>query len=152
MSHFEGTVAELLERGVAVRFAASGDSMHPSIRHGEHVHVAPVEWSSLRVGDVVLARAKRGLTAHRIVKLNVGRASARLNVGRASARPGGLKPALRSITTRGDNAVQRDAELSQTAILGRVTHIERDGATIAVPAAPFRRNLLSLSRLIRSLV
>ena len=130
MTQFEPTVADLLGRGVTVRFQASGDSMHPSIRSGEHVHVAPVEWSSLRAGDVVLARAKRGLTAHRLVNITAGTA-----------------------TTRGDNARQRDATVPKTAILGRITHIERDGATVAVPAARrVRRILLSLSQLIRSLV
>jgi hypothetical protein len=134
MSAFESTVTDLLARGVAVRFAASGDSMHPAIRHGEHVYVAPVDWSSLRVGDVVLARAQRGLTAHRLVKVAAGLA-----------------------TTRGDNAAARDAAVSQTAIIGRITHVERDGATVAVPrprlrvaARRVRRNLLSLSQLIRS--
>jgi hypothetical protein len=127
---FENTVADLLGRGVSVRFQASGDSMHPSIRNGEHVHVAPVEWSSLRVGDVVLARARRGLTAHRLVKVAAG-----------------------AVTTRGDNAIARDAALPHDAILGRITHIERDSVTVPVPPAPFltfRRNLVSLSQLIRS--
>lgn len=137
MTTFASTVADLLGRGVAVRFQASGDSMHPSIRNGEHVHVAPADWASLREGDVVLAVAKRGLTAHRIVDITA-----------------------RAAITRGDNAMQRDAAVSQTEIIGRITHVERDGATVAVPAPPrlriaarrVRRNLLSLSQLIRSLV
>ena len=136
MTLFESTVVDLLGRGVSVRFQASGDSMHPSIRNGEHVHVAPVEWSSLRTGDVVLARAPRGLTAHRLLKLGAG-----------------------AVTTRGDNAVAPDAALPPNAIIGRITHIERDGNTVAVPAAPspfrlvtrrVRRNRLSLAQVIRS--
>ena len=104
--------------------------MHPSIRNGEHVHVAPIEWSMLRVGDVVLARAQRGLTAHRLVKITADAA-----------------------TTRGDNAQQRDAAVSKNAIIGRITHIERGGSTVAVPSARrVRRILFSLSQLIRSLV
>ena len=127
MTAFESTVTELLGRGITVRFQASGDSMYPSIRNGEHVHVAPVEPSSLRIGDVILARAQRGLTAHRLVKLAGGAA-----------------------TTRGDNAIGHDAAVPFNEILGRITHIERDGAMLKVPATPFRRNLLSLSQLIRS--
>lgn len=127
MTAFESTVTDLLGRGIAVRFQATGDSMYPSIRNGEHVHVAPVEASSLRIGDVVLARAPRGLTAHRLVKLTAG-----------------------AVTTRGDNAVARDAAVPYNEIIGRVTHIERDGVTVKVPAAPFRRTLISLSQLIRS--
>jgi len=132
---FESTVVDLLGRGIAVRFQATGDSMYPSIRNGEHVHVTPIDWASLRIGDVVLARARRGLTAHRLVELGAGAA-----------------------TTRGDNAIARDAALPHNAIIGRITHIERDGATVAVPApSPIdfaarsvRRNLSSLSQLIRS--
>lgn len=135
MTAFESTVGDLLGRGIAVRFQASGDSMYPSIRNGEHVHVAPVEWSSLRPGDVVLARAGRGLTAHRLVKL-----------------------AKDAVTTRGDNAISRDAAAPRNAIIGRITHVERNGSPVAVPGAllPIRlarrikRNLLSLSQLIRS--
>lgn len=135
---FEHTATEILRRGVAIRFQALGDSMHPSIRNGEHVHVAPAGARSLRLGDVILARAARGLTAHRIVKL-----------------------AGKSITTRGDNALQRDTTLDLDAILGHVTHIERQGATVTVPSAPLRirviarrlhRHLSSLSQLIRSFV
>jgi phage repressor protein C with HTH and peptisase S24 domain len=135
---FERTAVEILRRGVAIRFVATGDSMHPSIRHGEHVHVAPADPHSLRIGDVVLARAERGLTAHRIVQLMSD-----------------------AVTTRGDNALRRDAALDPHAIIGRVTHVERDGAPVAVPSAPprfrvaahrVRRHLFSLSQLIRSFV
>lgn len=130
MKSFETTIEDVLRRGVAARFFATGDSMHPTIRNGEHLHVVPVDWSSLRVGDVVLARAKRGLTAHRLVALTAGTA-----------------------TTRGDNAVRRDAAVSKNEIIGRITHVERDGATIAIPGVRrLRRIRLSLSQIIRSLV
>lgn len=138
MSAFESTAADILRRGIAIRFRALGDSMHPSIRSGEHVHVAPAEPRSLRQGDIVLARATRGLTAHRVVRVTPS-----------------------SITTRGDNALIRDAALHHSAILGRITHIEREGATVTVPTAPLRirviarrlhRHLFSLSQLIRSFV
>ena len=135
---FERTAAEILRRGLAIRFLATGDSMHPSIRHGEHVHVAPVDARALHIGDIVLARAERGLTAHRIVQLMSD-----------------------AVTTRGDNALRRDAALPPNAIIGRVTHVERGGASVAVPSAPLRirvaahrvrRHLFSLSQLIRSFV
>jgi signal peptidase I len=115
MKVFEKTVTELLRHGVAVRFCATGDSMHPSIRSGEHVHVAPADARALRVGDIVLARATRGLTAHRVVKV-----------------------ASQSIITRGDNALLGDAALRYEDVLGRVTFVERDGAPVPVPSAPAR--------------
>jgi len=134
---FEKTLTELLGRGVAVRFCATGDSMYPSIRHGEHVHVAPAERRTLRRGDIVLTRASRGLTAHRIVRIT-----------------------STSITTRGDNSIGRDAALDHQSVLGRITHVERKGATVTVPSAPLRvrvlarrlhRRLFSLSKRIGSI-
>jgi signal peptidase I len=138
LKSFESTIADVLRRGVAARFHATGDSMHPTIRSGEHLHVAAVVARSLRVGDVVLARAPRGLTAHRVVRLT-----------------------RESIITRGDNALRRDGALRPSDILGRITHVEREGATVTVPSAPLRirvvaqrvrRHLFSLSQLVRSLV
>jgi signal peptidase I len=138
LNSFENTIADVLGRGVAARFHAAGHSMHPTIRSGEHLHVTTAEARSLRVGDVVLARAARGLTAHRIVRLS-----------------------RETIITRGDNALTRDAALRHSDILGRITHVERQGATVTVPTAPLRirvvartlrRHLLSLSQIIRSLV
>jgi signal peptidase I len=139
MTPFESTIVDVLGRGVAARFHATGDSMHPTIRSGEHVHVAPAHPRSLRVGDVVLTRATRGLTVHRIIRVT---------------------PHL--ITTRGDNALVPEAAVPHHNVLGRVTHVEREGATVTVPTAPLRirvvarnlqRNLLlSLSQIVRSLV
>lgn len=115
MSTFESTVVDLLRDGISVRFRASGDSMHPSLHCGDHVHVAPVAPAALLIGDVVLAKAPRGLTAHRIVRVT----------GEA-------------VTTRGDNALRSDAPLPPDAILGRVTSVERRGAFLLLPPAPAR--------------
>jgi len=113
---FESTVVDLLARGHAVRFRANGDSMYPTIRSGEHVCVAPVDReSALRVGDVVLARAHRGLTAHRIVNLRSN-----------------------DIVTRGDNSIYHDSALQQHSVIGRVAHVERNGIPVAVASAPLR--------------
>ena len=138
MNSFESMIADVLRRGVAARFHATGDSMHPTIRSGEHLHVKAVDTRSLRVGDVVLAHASRGLTAHRVVRLT-----------------------RETIITRGDNALRRDGVLHPSDILGRITHVEREGAAVTVPSAPLRirvvahrarRHLFSLSQLIRSFV
>jgi phage repressor protein C with HTH and peptisase S24 domain len=130
VTKFEAAVTELLTNGHGVRFVATGDSMYPSIRSGEHVHVAPANAASLRVGDVVLARAHRGLTAHRVVQV-----------------------ALNTITTRGDNALERDAALSHKDVLGRITLVERGGSQIAVPSAParFRVAARRVARIVLSL-
>jgi len=135
---FETTITDVLGRGVPVRFHATGQSMLPAIRSGEHMHVSPLGGAPLRIGDVVLARSGGRLLAHRIVRMSA-----------------------QSVITRGDNAHRTDPSLSPGDILGRVTHVERDGAPVAVPAAPVRMRavarklrwqLFSLSQLIRSVV
>ncbi len=130
---FESIVAHLLERGVAVRFRARGDSMHPTIRCGEHVRVFPLDASALACGDIVLARHPRGLTAHRVVRIE--------------RRNGGIA----AVTTRGDNALVADPILTLSALLGRVEQVECNGAPAVVSAAPSRLHVLArhFARLIR---
>jgi phage repressor protein C with HTH and peptisase S24 domain len=94
---FEDTVVDLLGRGIGVRFRATGDSMHPTIRCGEHLHVEPVDAAALSRGDVVLARLARGFTAHRIVRIDGAR-----------------------IITRGDNCSEDDPEFKASDVLGRI--------------------------------
>jgi phage repressor protein C with HTH and peptisase S24 domain len=95
-------IADLLARGHSVRFRASGDSMHPIIRHHDHLLVEPVQ--TILRGDVVLALADRGLTAHRVIEI------------RGDA-----------VIMRGDNAPAPDATIARGRILGRVTFAERHG-------------------------
>jgi hypothetical protein len=97
---FESTIADLLGRGIGVRFRAAGGSMHPTIRCGQHVEIMPVDAAALTRGDVVLTRQGRGLTAHRIVRIRENR-----------------------ITTRGDSCCENDPELRAADILGRVVGI-----------------------------
>jgi signal peptidase I len=98
---FEATLRQLLQAGHTARFRASGDSMYPSIRSGDYLDVVPCGTSELRRGDVVLAATERGLTAHRIVRIEENDGSSR-------------------ITTRGDNALRSDFPIAATDILGRV--------------------------------
>ena len=129
-STFERTLLDLLDRGIGVRFRATGDSMHPSIRWGEHLHVTPVAQAALREGDVILARAHRGLTAHRIVK-----------VGHTG------------IVTRGDNCLRPDRLLHPSTVVGLVAHLERDRVRISIPPGPSRTRIVlrRFGSLVRSL-
>lgn len=101
-------IADLLARGHSVRFRASGHSMHPIIRCDDYLLVEPV--SSIRVGDVVLTLADRGLTAHRVVSVSNG-----------------------GVITRGDNAPECDLPVAADRVLGVVTHAERNGKMRRVP-------------------
>ncbi len=102
---FETVVRDVLGAGHAVRFRAKGDSMHPSIRCGDFVQVAPCAIESLRIGEIVLTDRRRGLTAHRIVRV----------------------VAKGSFITRGDNAGGNDEPVGADAVLGRIVVVERDG-------------------------
>lgn len=95
---FDQLISGLLRDGYSVRFVATGDSMYPSIRSGDMLEVEPAAASDLRAGDVVLTRAPRGLTAHRIIKIDSA-----------------------CVVTRGDNALRSDGPLPISAIVGRVS-------------------------------
>jgi signal peptidase I len=113
MSEFEPTLRELLTAGHAARFRASGDSMYPSIRSGDYLHIVPCAMSELRRGDVVLASTERGLTAHRVVRIR--------------ERDGAAQ-----IIMRGDNSLRSDRPVGAADILGRVARI--DQATSTTPS------------------
>src|SRR3954452_775317 len=85
VNEFEPTLRALLADGHGARFRVEGDSMHPVIRGGEYAHVIPCAVSELRRGNVILASTGRGLTAHRIVRIEGQR-----------------------IITRGDNSLRAD--------------------------------------------
>jgi signal peptidase I len=97
-------IVDLLAHGHAVRFRAMGSSMHPVIRSDDYLHVEPIGDAEIETGDVVLALAERGLTAHRVIRSGDG-----------------------LIVTRGDNSLSADAPLKREAILGRVAWVDRGG-------------------------
>ena len=130
MSEFEPTLRELLSSGHTARFRASGDSMYPSIRSGDYLNVVPCTLSELRRGDIVLAATKRGLTAHRIVRI--------------SERGGSVR-----IVIRGDNALRSDGPIEVGDVLGRVVSAEGDRShrAIAAPVAMLRIAVVLVRRL-----
>ena len=99
---------ELLQSGYSVQFRAHGGSMHPTIRDGELVTVAPVYARSLGPGDVVLYQTAEGVIAHRLVRVAEIAGRARY-------------------VCRGDSVATDDAPVEAGAILGRVVTIERGG-------------------------
>jgi signal peptidase I len=133
VNEFEPTLREVLDAGHAARFRASGDSMYPTIRSGDYLHIVPCDASQLRDGDIILASTERGLTAHRIVRIR------------------GAEGTLR-ITMRGDNALRSDRPVTAEAVLGRVDSVENgvnarqtlhESATIMRFAAVLVRRLRS---------
>jgi signal peptidase I len=92
----------VLATGARARFTATGDSMYPFIRSGESLLVERVEPNDLRRGDVVLAKLERGLTAHRIVRIE-------REQGEVSR-----------IQTRGDNCSENDPPFTPDQLVGRI--------------------------------
>ncbi|HET8775447.1 MAG TPA: S24/S26 family peptidase [Thermoanaerobaculia bacterium] len=107
MTHARTVIVDLLASGHAVRFQARGDSMYPLIRDHDYLHVEPC--AEVRVGDIVLVLAERGLTAHRVVSVD-----------------GAV------VVTRGDNAPAADDPVPREKVLGKVTSAIRDGREIKV--------------------
>jgi signal peptidase I len=104
--------AELLSRGHRVRFRPNGNSMLPTIKDGEAVTVAPVKHSAIKRGDILLYLTRRGVTAHRVVKINKSK-----------------KEALGFIL-RGDAPGSSDESVRFDQVLGKVISVERDGRNI----------------------
>ena len=113
---FVEVVSDLLRRGHSVRFRARGGSMHPTIREGEAITVAPARPARMRRGDVILYRVGRGVIAHRVAAIERGPAGAL------------------TFIPRGDASQGRDDAVEEGAILGRVVAVERGGRALN-PAA-----------------
>ena len=63
-------VDELLKDGQPVQFPITGWSMYPFLSDGDLVTVAPIDPTTLKVGDVVLYRREHGpLILHRLIKI-----------------------------------------------------------------------------------
>ncbi len=60
---------ELLRQGKNIRFRAPGLSMHPAIREGETITVAPVTQVDIKRGDILLYLAGKKVIAHRVVSI-----------------------------------------------------------------------------------
>lgn len=106
---FADVVFEVLRRGHSVRFRAKGSSMHPTIREGEAITVAPAQPAGIRRGDVILVRSARGVIAHRVVSVTRG-------------ADGSFAYVL-----RGDAATASDEPVEESAVLGRVVAAQRGG-------------------------
>lgn len=129
---FHEVSADLLSRGYSVRFRPGGHSMSPTIRDGEAVTVEPVEAERVRVRDIILYRAARGLIAHRVVRIE-------------------RREAMGAIFhLRGDGATTPDAPVVADQILGRVVTVERKGRAVALRGRRARLNRITC-RSLRSL-
>ena len=87
---FSSVTADLLRAGTSVLFTASGRSMHPAVRSGDTLRVAPAT-TRIPTGSIVLYRNSRGrATAHRVLGRRVRRGRELLLV-RGDASSGALE-------------------------------------------------------------
>lgn len=109
--------AEILRRDSIVRFRARGGSMHPFIKDGDIVEVAPTTAPSIAAGDVVLFSVSPGLVfAHRVIKKQ-------------------YRDTELVFLIKGDAKPQPDHEVYSRQVLGKVIAIERNGRRISLDRA-----------------
>jgi len=104
-------VRAVIERGAGFRFHVSGHSMHPFIRNGDEVVIAPMSSSGPRRGDVVLAihPHNKNPVVHRIVN---------------KQGPCYL--------LQGDNRLFADGLVRKENILGKAISVDRNGKTTSM--------------------
>lgn len=109
--------SELLKASYTIRFRAKGTSMHPMIRDGDVVFVAPLKEELIHKGDVVffIVGDERALL-HRIV-----------NIGKNNQD--------QKYLIQGDSNIHPDGYISGANILGVMTTLER--GEILIPADGF---------------
>jgi signal peptidase I len=106
---------EVLASFGEVRLPVTGSSMFPCMRPGDLLEIRRPT-SPVQAGDVVVFERHGKLVAHRVVEC-----------------AGGI------LVTRGDRLRYPDAPVSEDAILGRVTVIQRRGRAIAPHRTRFER-------------
>lgn len=100
---------EILACGCKLRFRAKGGSMHPFIRDGDILVIAPIDAWKISLGDVIFHRIKGGgVAAHRVIK---------------KFFQGGKLIFI----TKGDSSSGYGDKVLLEEVLGRVIAIERNG-------------------------
>ncbi len=137
---------ELLCQGKNVRFQAPGLSMHPAIREGETITVAPLAPLDIKRGDILLYLAGMKVIAHRVVRIkseksdSVTHSSASFAIQsksdssanssiRTKTHSKALNPQI-IFTLRGDASAICDEPVEEQQVLGKVISVERHGRSI----------------------
>lgn len=132
-------IDEGLASGRIVRFRATGTSMHPAIRNGESIAVAPVAAADVAPGAVLLCRHDARLLAHRVVAV-------------------ATRDAERTFELRGDTLGASDRVVGERAVVGRVVGVWRGGRIVPIGAPPTRvdsvyhRVAMTIARAARALI
>ncbi len=128
---FSTVVDSLLGDGLGVRFRARGNSMHPTVRDGECLIVAPVAATRVAIGDVLLCRTRGRPIAHRVLSIELATdGSQRFNL-------------------RGDAVVDYDQPVSADQVQGKVVAVEREGKLVSLEVAGGRLGRFLLTSALR---
>jgi hypothetical protein len=125
---------ELLRQGRSVRFRAPGLSMHPVIKEGETVTVAPISSFDIKRGDILLYLVGKKIIAHRVVSIKREKSKSKShssNHSSTQASTHSKEPNLQLIfILRGDASVTCDDPVEAKQILGKVVIVERRGRRV----------------------
>lgn len=121
---------EALRTSGRLRLEVTGWSMLPSVWPGDTLVIESATSDGVSEGDIVLFGRDRRLFAHRVV-------------------PGKSDQRDRGILTRGDAMPQADPPVSENELLGKVSHIVRNGKCIA-PSKSLRFPERAVAALVRS--
>jgi hypothetical protein len=128
MHLFAALCEELLSRGMSARFHAPGRSMYPTIKENEVITVAPIEPSSISVGDIILYRQDKRVVAHRVVRMIQTETGTFPPWMLESCHPSLLPPP--SFVTRDDTWSKENVQVAREKILGKIISVERGGREI----------------------
>jgi len=118
------TVRRLIAREVRVRVTVEGGSMGPLLQSGDRVVLGPLRGAPLR-GDLLAVGSGDSMLVRRFVE----------------------RPSPGVIFTAGDDTSRHGVPLSETAIVGVIEAIERDGRIVErEPAETTLRRLVSAAR------
>lgn len=112
--------SELLRAGKTIRFTAKGTSMHPLVRDGDVVLVAPLKQGKNHKGDVVLVTIGNGRAVlHRLVNVRKSRGDEEFLI-------------------QGDHSSHSDGYISKANILGLMIAVERGELRISANHLVYR--------------
>lgn len=103
--------ADMLEKGISIKFQAHGGSMRPFVLDGDTVTVGAVDVNKCSHGNIVLCRTvDESVVLHRIIRLKKD--------------AGG---ALQALVVQGDAHVNHEDVIDLSSIIGLVNTVQRQG-------------------------
>jgi len=116
---------DVIKRGKKFRFETKGFSMHPFVRNGDVLTLAPLSGRKIQIGDIVACEepVSRKLIVHRVVRKKE-----------------------KGYLVKGDNSYKADGCVQRDSIYGRVVRVERKGKAVSFSLGPEKYVIASISR------